>query len=60
MKRLIFTMIVICACQMSFAQNTDAIYNEFKDVKGANAPFFTFCSSDFRPHRYLCIYSLLH
>ena len=37
MKRLIFTMIVICACQMSFAQNTDAIYNEFKDVKGVES-----------------------
>ena len=30
-------MIVICACQMSFAQNTDAIYNEFKDVKGVES-----------------------
>ena len=37
MKRLIFTMIVICACQMSFAQNTDALYNEFKDVKGVES-----------------------
>ena len=30
-------MIVICACHMSFAQNTDAIYNEFKDVKGVES-----------------------
>ena len=37
MKRLIFTMIVICACQMSFAQNMDAVYNEFKDVKGVES-----------------------
>ena len=37
MKRFIFTMIVICACQMGFAQDMDAVYNEFKDVKGVES-----------------------
>lgn len=30
-------MIVICACQMGFAQDMDAVYNEFKDVKGVES-----------------------